>query len=64
MLNIMADYLFLGLDLELYADSELHFVYWYLYDVILHCHVQTILRADAVLHNNESAWQHLQDVRN
>ncbi|GAV07671.1 hypothetical protein RvY_17485 [Ramazzottius varieornatus] len=62
MLNIMADYLFLGLDLELYADSELHFIYWYLYDVILHCHVQAILRADAVLHHNEAACQHLQDA--
>ncbi|OQV15495.1 N-alpha-acetyltransferase 35, NatC auxiliary subunit [Hypsibius exemplaris] len=62
MLNAMADFLFCGLELQLYANSELHFVYWYLYDVLLHCEVQTISRAESATRENELAWQILHEV--
>jgi hypothetical protein len=64
MLNTMTDYLFCGLELQLYAHTELHFVYWYLYDVLLHCQVQTIIRADSAARENEMAWKLLQEVIN
>ena len=63
MLNAMTDYLFCGLELELYSQTELHFVYWYLYDVLLHCQVQTMLKAQTALRENQLAWTLLHDVR-
>lgn len=62
MLNGMTEYLLSGFELELYADTELHFVYWYLYDVLYHCEVQTIVRADNAVQENEAAYLLYQEV--
>ncbi|XP_055348323.1 N-alpha-acetyltransferase 35, NatC auxiliary subunit-like [Paramacrobiotus metropolitanus] len=55
MLHCMSEYLLSGFELDLYAPTELHFVYWYLYDVLYHCEIQTVARADNAVRENETA---------
>ena len=62
MLHIMEDYLISGCDLELYSHEELQFVFWYLHDVLYHCEIQTILRADATARENDVALQNYIEV--
>ncbi|GAB1609824.1 N-alpha-acetyltransferase 35, NatC auxiliary subunit-like [Argonauta hians] len=53
-LYVMINYTLAGLELELYATYEYHYIFWYLHEMLYAWMVSTLVRADSFLLEHES----------
>jgi len=62
-LKVMIEYISSGFVLELYSNHELHYIYWYLTEVLLNWQLQTLNRAGAQLHLEETICEQNEEAR-
>lgn len=53
-LYVMINYTLAGLELELYAPYEYHYIFWYLHEMLYAWMVSTLIRADSFLMEHEA----------